>query len=159
LLIEPIDRADAAALAAVVSDLALYGFIGGEPPSAAALDERIDGWLAGSRNAGETWHNWTLRLTAEEVIGHLQATVTDDGAAADIAWMVGTPWQRRGYASEAASELVRWLESIGVRRITAHIHPDHAASARVAERAGLAPTERIEDGEVVWRRTTEGAEN
>jgi RimJ/RimL family protein N-acetyltransferase len=49
--------------------------------------------------------------------------------------------------------MVRWLESTGVGTITAHVHADHRASARVAARAGLEPTGDIEGGEVVWRRT------
>jgi len=35
--------------------------------------------------------------------------------------------------------------------ITAHIHPRHTASARVAERAGLFPTAEEVDGERAWR--------
>ena len=37
------------------------------------------------------------------------------------------------------------------REVVAHIHPDHAASARVATRAGLLPTPDQVDGEQVWR--------
>jgi len=40
-----------------------------------------------------------------------------------------------------------------VDRLVAHIHPDHLASARVAERLGLAPTDAVQDGEVRWVRT------
>ncbi len=36
--------------------------------------------------------------------------------------------------------------------ITAHVHPDHAASARVAELASLLATDEVDDGERVWRR-------
>ena len=44
------------------------------------------------------------------------------------------------------------LEQRGVREITAHIRADHSASARVATKLGLSPTDEAEDGEVVWRR-------
>ena len=92
-----------------------------------------------------------------EAIGHVQATVTEGGdgghdRSADVAWLIGTAWQGLGYAAEAARWLVRWLESRDVRTITAHVHPAHEASGRVAAAAGLAPTGRIENGEVVWRR-------
>ena len=72
---------------------------------------------------------------------------------AEVAWVIGVPWQGRGYATEAAQALVAWLEGVGVTTITAHIHPDHEASAVVASRAGLSPTTELEDGERVWRRT------
>jgi len=47
--------------------------------------------------------------------------------------------------------LVDWLSGQGATVITAHIHPRHTASARVAERAGLFPTAEEVDGERAWR--------
>jgi hypothetical protein len=38
--------------------------------------------------------------------------------------------------------------------ITAHVHPQHGASARVAERAGMIATGAVEAGEVVWQLLT-----
>ncbi len=61
--------------------------------------------------------------------------------------------QGRGYAAEATSGLVGWLLGQGAVTITACIHPDHHASARVAARAGLSPTDGMADGERVWRLT------
>jgi RimJ/RimL family protein N-acetyltransferase len=90
----------------------------------------------------------------------LQAAFSDQGRAAEIAWAVGVPWQGQGIASEAARALVSWLERRGVAVITAHIHPDHHASATVATRAGLRPTGdyRWHEGvrEQLWRRRVEG---
>ena len=81
--------------------------------------------------------------------GYVQATVTAD--TADVAWVIGEPWQGRGYASEAAQAMVGWLGTHGVRTVTAHIHPEHDASAAVADRVGLKPTLTVEDGERLWR--------
>ena len=67
-------------------------------------------------------------------------------------------WQGRGSASEVARALVGWLEGTGVTTIVARVHPRHAASATVASRAGLLPTEEIEDGERVWRRAAAGTD-
>lgn len=143
----------------VLADPALYAFIGGAPPTLEELEARFARWALGSPRPGERWHNWVIRLReGSEAIGHLQATVINDaeddavdGRSADIAWLIGTAWQGRGYASEAVRALVGWLESSGVRTFTAHVHPGHEASGRVAAAAGLAATDRIEDGEVVWR--------
>jgi RimJ/RimL family protein N-acetyltransferase len=74
----------------------------------------------------------------------------DEGRRAEVAWVVGTAWQGRGYASEAAAALAGWLRARGVARIEAHIHPDHHASMTVAGRIGLSPTDHIEDGERLW---------
>jgi len=145
--------ADADEMAAVLADPELYGFIGGMPPTPRELRDLYREWVAGAPREGERWHNWAVRLASDgTLIGHVQATVLEGGATADIAWIIGTPWQHQGYATEAAIGLVRWLESEGVGSITAHVHPRHAASARVAERAGLEPTDIVEGRENVWRR-------
>ena len=83
----------------------------------------------------------------------MQATIRDDGRLAEIAWVVGLAWQGRGYATEAALALVRWLESRGVVRITANIQRDHEASETVARRVGLRPTGEMVVGERVWERS------
>ncbi|SCF68065.1 Protein N-acetyltransferase, RimJ/RimL family [Streptomyces sp. Cmuel-A718b] len=152
----PLEPAYAEEMADVLADPALYGFTGGEPPAPAALRARYERQCAGSPDPGERWWNWVLRVRAArdgeaggELVGYVQATVR--GSRAEIAWVLGTPWQGRGYASEAAQGLVAHLASAGgVRELVAHIHPDHAASAAVALAAGLGPTEEWEDGERRW---------
>ena len=150
-------REDAAEMVHVLADPGLYAFIGGEPPTLDKLEVQYRGWVAGSPRPGDTWHNWVVRLRGDggdgPAIGHLQATVIGDDRVADIAWLIGSAWQGCGYASEAARALVRWLEASGVASVTAHVHPAHAASGRVAARAGLRPTSETEAGEVVWRRS------
>ena len=152
LRIDPLRVDDADSMAAVLSDPALYRFIGGEPPAVVELRDVYERWIGGPSRAGEAWHNWAVRLRDGTLIGHVQATVEDDGARADIAWIFGTRWHGHGYATEAAIALERWLEATGIGTITAHVHPQHGASARVAERAGFVPTDAVEGGEVVWRR-------
>lgn len=153
LRLQPLTPADATEMTAVLADPDLYAFTGGEPPSAQELEATYHRWVAGSPRAGEAWHNWVVRLgDGGPVIGHVQATVTRDGRAADIAWLIGTAWQGRGYASEAARALVEWLTAEKTTIVSAHIHPDHGASGRVAAAAGLETTDEVRDGEVVWRR-------
>ena len=75
----------------------------------------------------------------------------DSHWTAAVAWVVGIDWQDRGVASEAARAVVEWLRQEGAEEIVARIHPDHRASAVVAIRAGLDPTDDQADGEQVWR--------
>jgi RimJ/RimL family protein N-acetyltransferase len=156
----PLRRTDADEMVDVLSHPALYGFTGGQPPSLEDLRVRYERQAAGrSADGSETWGNWIVRLRlAGEAIGYVQATITGAGErrSADIAWVIGVPWQGHGYATEAAQLLVATLAADGVRTITAHVHPDHAASAAVARAAGLEPTDELEDGERVWRRTEDG---
>jgi pimeloyl-ACP methyl ester carboxylesterase/RimJ/RimL family protein N-acetyltransferase len=154
LLLTPLRPEDAEPMAGVLADERLHEFIGGSPASAPELRSRYRRLAAGSPGPGETWLNWIVRVSATgEPVGTVQATVTRRGERreASVAWVIGTPWQGRGYASESARALVGWLSDRGATAITAHIHPRHAASARVAERAGLVPTAEEVDGERVWR--------
>jgi RimJ/RimL family protein N-acetyltransferase len=105
-----------------------------------------------SADGAEAWLNWILRRRPQgDAIGFVQATIPAAGEPADIAWLIGVPWQGRGFAGEAARAVMRWLALAGILEITAHIHPDHRASESVAADAGLEPTDRIDDGERVWR--------
>ncbi|MGC4949109.1 GNAT family N-acetyltransferase [Streptomyces sp. DT224] len=134
-------------MAAVLADPALHTFTGGAPETPEALRARYARQTAGSPDAGELWWNWVLRA-GDGLVGYVQATVRGD--LAGIAWVVGVPWQGRGYAREAAGGLVAHLREAGVRTVIAHIHPEHAASAAVAAGAGLARTGEREDGEERW---------
>jgi RimJ/RimL family protein N-acetyltransferase len=133
---------------------ALYEFTGGSPPAPGELRDRYARQVTGrSPDGTQEWHNWVLRLRpGGAAIGTVQATITGGGRSAEIAWVVGQPWQGHGYATEAARALTAWLDARGVAVITACIHPRHAASAAVAARAGLLPTGEFAGGERVWRR-------
>lgn len=135
----------------VLSDPALYAFTGGEPPSESELRARYERQARGLSPDGRAeWLNWIVFLD-HKAIGYVQATISQE-ARAEIAWVIGTPWQGAGYASEAARALTGFLEQQGVRDIRATVHPDHTASERVAERAGLTRTQQERRGEVAWRR-------
>lgn len=86
--------------------------------------------------------------------GTFQATISPSshGPIAEIAWVVGIPWQGRGIATEAARSLVDRLIQEPVQTIIAHIHPAHRASAAVATAAGLMPTDIWREGEIRWHR-------
>jgi RimJ/RimL family protein N-acetyltransferase len=178
----PLEVGDAEEMVEVLSGADLYTFTGGAPPTLAELRERYARQVVGrSPDGREEWHNWIIRTVADdEAVGYVQATIADAGRRADvtdanrraevadaelraevadagrraeIAWVVSSRRQGRGYASEAARALVAWLDGHGVATIEAHIHPRHEASAAVARKAGLLPTERFDDGERLWRRS------
>jgi RimJ/RimL family protein N-acetyltransferase len=147
----PLRVEHATEMAAALSDPALHTFIGSTPSSPEALRTRYERLVTGSPDPAVSWCNWVLRhRTDSHLMGTVQATIT--GSTAEIAWVVGTPWQGRGYASEAARGLVTWLrERSPALTVIAHIHPAHHASAAVARAAGLSPTDEEHDGEVRWR--------
>jgi RimJ/RimL family protein N-acetyltransferase len=148
----PLSRRDAEDLFPVLNDLSLGLFTGEAPPADVdALRARFAAWEARrSPDGAALWLNWTMRRRHDhDAIGYVQATIGDREAA--VAWTVGSSMQRQGFATEAASALSAWLrDALAVRSVVASIHPDNIASQRVAERIGLRPTDRREDGEVVW---------
>ncbi|MFJ6770439.1 GNAT family N-acetyltransferase [Kitasatospora sp. NPDC091257] len=148
----PIAPGHAEELAAALADPALHAFTGGRPATVEEQRARCARLAAGSPDPAEAWGNWVLRLRADGALtGYVQATVRPDASEAEVAWVVGTPWQRRGLATEAARTLLAHLADAGVTTAAAHIHPDHHASAAVARALGLRPTTRTQDGETRWQ--------
>ncbi|MEV0150839.1 MULTISPECIES: GNAT family N-acetyltransferase [unclassified Nonomuraea] len=146
----PLAVEHAAEMAVVLADPALHAFIGGEPLDEDALRARYARLAAGSPDPAVSWLNWVIRVRDEgRLAGYVQATVTAESVA-EVAWVVGTGWQGRGIATEAARGLVGRLRDAGTRTVVAHVHPDHAASAAVAASAGLSPTGEWQDGEIRW---------
>lgn len=152
LELSPLRREHAALLFDVLADPALYEYTGGAPVQ--AVDEMVrwfTRWEARvSPDGSELWLNWTVSERAGgAAVGYVQATVSDRPGV-NLAWVIGTPWQRRGYASEASRAVMDWLAHLGARRFRACVKPAHVASQRVAARLGLQRTEEWVDGEEVW---------
>jgi len=157
LVMTPLRAEDADEMAAVLDDERLHEFIGGHPSTPDELRSRYARLAAGSPDPNEVWCNWIVRRRpGDQAIGTLQATVTthDGRSTAQVAWVIGVPWQGQGSASEAATALVGWVRNQGVDDIVANIHPEHRASVLVATRAGLQPTDEEVGGEQVWRATS-----
>lgn len=154
LRLDPLRIEHAEEVAAVLDDPGLHKFIGGEPETVDELRARFTRQVVGhSADAGEGWLNWIVRLDGTgELAGTVQATVRRTGprVCADVAWVVASPHQGQGIASEASIAMVDWLCDQGVNEIVALIHPDHTASSKVARRLGLVPTDDLVDGEVRW---------
>lgn len=95
---------------------------------------------------------WTLDGTP---IGHGGIYWPLDEDAPELGWML---WNKdvegHGYATEAMTALLAYAEArMDLPGLWAGIHPDNAASHRVADRIGLiASGETGPDGDVIYRR-------
>ncbi len=160
----------------VLADPELYEFTGGEPPTRDDLARRYAVQVRGhSADGSERWINSVVVLGSEhQPIGYVQATIPVNGdplradqangdqvngdradcGPAEIAWVIGRPWQGNGHAGRAARLLLDDLVEQGVTAVMAHIHPDHEASQRIATRLGMTPTTVVVDGEIRWEGTT-----
>lgn len=159
LTLEPLSAAHAEEMMPLLADERLYAFTGGQPPTLDELRARYVRQAAGRSPDGvERWFNWIARRREDGVaIGFVQATVAADPPppaplTAVLAWALGARFHGQGYAREAAAEMLRWLLTTGVTRGVAYIHPGHTASMGVAHALGMAPTDELVDGEVVWER-------
>jgi RimJ/RimL family protein N-acetyltransferase len=152
LILLPLRPEHSEEMAGVLADPALHAFIGGAPLSPPELRARYERLAAGSPDPVVSWCNWVIRVRDLGCLaGTVQATIA--GASeltAEVAWVVGTPWQGRGIATEATRALVAWLGRRQVRAVIAHIHPGHVPSAAVAAAAGLCQTDQWQDGERRW---------
>ena len=153
LVLSPMVRDDAEDLFGLRRDPTLYRFTGGAPPASADDVQQRIRLLEGRRSpeGDELWLNWTLRLRSSgEAVGYVQAGVRE--GRADLAWVIGTPFQNRGYATEAGRRVAAWIvEYFEVSEFRAAIHPDHAASRKVAARIGMRPSgELTDEGEELW---------
>ncbi len=98
---------------------------------------------------------WVLDLCATgEFVGQCGLTMQDfDGVPElEVGYHVSPPFQRRGFATEAARATRDWAQSqLAASRLAAIVHPDNIASRRVAERIGLAPeSQSLMTGNVLY---------
>jgi RimJ/RimL family protein N-acetyltransferase len=62
----------------------------------------------------------------------------DDDGTIEIGWRIRRAAWGNGFAAEAAAAVIRHaVQTLGLERIVADIHPDNAQSIRVAEKLGL----------------------
>jgi len=160
----------------LLADRRLYSFYDDETsPSLEELRVRYSRQAAGlSPDGREVWHSWIVReRESGAAIGFVQATVGatagsslasvdtagtpyDGRTSAELAWVIGVPWQGHGYATEAAAAVRDGVRGVGsatgddVALVHAHIAPGHVASETVARHLGLRPSDVVHDGEIRW---------
>jgi RimJ/RimL family protein N-acetyltransferase len=94
-------------------------------------------------------HEWLATLGRDEVvravtrdgalIGAVGYLMNEDGSA-EIGYWIGKPWWGHGYATEAASALVRYcFTTAGLKRLICCHFEDNPASQRVIEKLGFVP--------------------
>ncbi len=148
---EPQDRA---AFAAMATDAELMRYItDGVPMSPEQIDAALARQAAHMRNVGFCMGAAELR-TSGEIIGVIGLQPVDKDDAIDIGWWVRREYQRQGFAREAATALVAFMQRhYPEAPITASIHPDNLASQGVARSIGLhAPNRTVPASSIAsWR--------
>jgi [ribosomal protein S5]-alanine N-acetyltransferase len=98
-----------------------------------------DGWRgasSGRRRARAVRSQYCSRRTA--LVGHAGLLLDWDNEKAGLYYWMGVPYWGRGYATEAARELVRHVfEDLGLGRIYADHVARNPASGRVLQKVGM----------------------
>jgi RimJ/RimL family protein N-acetyltransferase len=158
LTLEPLRVEHADEMVAILQDPSLYTYTGGRAPDREELRLRYARQCCGHSPDGmQGWLNWIIREGNQRTaVGAVQATLRCEptGLLAELAWVIGTRYQGRGYATEAARAMKRWLTACGVDGFAAYISRDHQASAGVARHLGLRATDQAREGELRWATTS-----
>lgn len=160
LTLEPLTAAHAEEMFVVLSDPAIYEYENGPPPSLEWLRDRYAKLESRrSPDGREQWLNWVIRLPTSELIGHVQATLRQNGRAA-IAYELSSAYWGRGLASQAVEAMICHLvEQFHVRILAAVLKRENVRSLRLLGRLGFAlasPAEhvkrQVEPGELLMQR-------
>ena len=137
--LEPLRESHAAELFELYSDPAMFRFVPQDPPeSLAKLAERYKFLETRSSPDGEEeWLNWAVRLKGEDAcVGTVQVTLGRDGRA-QLAYEIGTPYWRRGFATEACARVIEALFEGGASEVRAELDSRNEASIALLERLGF----------------------
>jgi [ribosomal protein S5]-alanine N-acetyltransferase len=98
-------------------------------------------WFATHLSAFEAGEAVTFAITLREVgalCGATELTINPQDANAELGYWLGVPYWGRGYATEAAREVVRYgFEKLGLHRIHSGHFARNPASGRVLRKIGM----------------------
>jgi [ribosomal protein S5]-alanine N-acetyltransferase len=138
LRLRPLRESDLEALAAIYADPRTMRFLGG----ARTRDETRTGlgWIIAAHHE-QGFGLWATTLRADGMlIGRCGILVQDvDGATEhEIAYLLGSQWWGRGYATGAAAVIRDHARAqLGFDRLISLIDPENEASKAVARRVGM----------------------
>lgn len=140
LLLRPFERADARTVTELASALEIADTTI-SIPHPYSLEVAV-AWIAGqrrSRQRDQSFHFAVAERSSAQLVGCVELRSIDrEHAQAELGFWVGTPFWRRGYASEAGSAVVRFgFESLGLNRIYAFHMARNPASGKVLEKLGM----------------------
>ncbi len=138
LLLEPLTAWHADVLHPAASDPALYVYLADEAPRGPKALSRRYGEAAAHETEPLLWLKWAVRLSSRGYVGVAELRMEEPGIA-NIAWMIFTEHQRKGYAREFVAALVAHAhEVIGIECLRATIDARNVASLRTAASCGFA---------------------
>ena len=139
LLLRPCATSDIPSMIELHQDPDVMRFIGDIETDPDAVAEEIDGWIRQPCSAGLGY--WTVRPRDDRCryLGWIMLLPLDDeGPEIEIAWRFAKAAWGHGFASEAASRILRHgFDVVGLDEIVAVVDPANRASIKLAERIGM----------------------
>jgi RimJ/RimL family protein N-acetyltransferase len=139
LLLRPRTIADYEACLDMDSDPGTMRYVGGQWEDPEAYGAYLRKRLGGSYPAGFGYWSIFAKTDPGRFLGWVVLIPhEEDASRIEIGWRLHRAARGRGFATEAASALVRYaFGTLGLERIVADIHPENLPSFRVAERIGM----------------------
>lgn len=132
----------------------MEAFIASQPLDVlkAAYTEMLDGALTHPEQ-WEWYAVWMIEKKDGTHVGELCFKGIDDAGSTEIGYGMAEEHQGRGYATEAVTAAAAWaLEQDVIRSVTAEVEQDNAASVRVLEKSGFAPTGQNGEEGAIYRK-------
>ncbi len=124
-------------LAQIYADADVNRYIGGEKLDLASTAQQITAFQAVWQERGYG-HSAVLHRKSGRFLGRVGLHPWPQWNEVEVGWVLARSAQGHGYASEAAASWITYaFGALGIARLTAVIHPDNAASQRVAARLGF----------------------
>jgi len=139
LRLEPLVESHAAELFNLYSDPRMFDYIPQEPPQSLEMLSSRYRFLSArqSPEGDEGWFNWAVREVSQGAcIGCIQITLSEDERA-KLAYEIGVPFWRQGYATEACTAVIAALFESGVSCVWAELDTRNRASIGLLERLGF----------------------
>lgn len=150
LLLRPFTLADAPAVQALAGERDVASTTLTMPhPYESGMAET---WISGHASAWESGQRLTLAIaTTDDLVGAIGLHVVREHERAELGYWIGVPYWNRGYATEAASEVLAFgFTELGLHRIMARHFPRNPASGRVMAKIGMSYEGRLRDHVVRW---------
>jgi RimJ/RimL family protein N-acetyltransferase len=141
LTLAPHDPADLSAFAAMWSDPAVYGPLGGHGFTREEVWHRMLRYTGHWQLVG--YGNWAVRETATgRIVGEIglmdsrRATVPMFEGTPEMGWVLCSWAHGRGFAREGLEAALAWSDAQGIARTVCIIDPANAPSIKLAGRVG-----------------------
>jgi RimJ/RimL family protein N-acetyltransferase len=121
--------------------MANMGFVSTREQSEAVAERFLAHWDENGFGWMTVWEKETDVLVGRSGLAFHRAWPEDP----EVGWLIDTPWQGRGYATEAGAACLAQGFSLGFERIVSICTPENAPSRRVMETLGFRIWRTLQD--------------